>query len=121
MRVLGNLLWLFFGGIILSILWAVAGVLCCCTLICIPVGIQCFKFASLVLWPFGRDIVFSNRTGSFLLNIIWILLFGWELALVSFVFGLLWCITIVGIPFGIQHLKFSRLALMPFGASIIEI
>ena len=121
MRILGNLLWFLLGGIILAILWAIVGLLCCCTLIGIPVGIQCFKFASLGLWPFGRDIVFSNHTGSFLLNIIWILVFGWELALVAFAFGVLWCITIVGIPFGVQHLKFSRLALMPFGASIVEI
>jgi len=119
LRFVGNLLWVLFGGGILAILWAVVGFLSCCTLIGIPVGIQCFKFASLVLWPFGRDIVFSNHTGSFLLNIIWILVFGWELALASFALGVLWCITIVGIPFGLQLFKFAKIALLPFGTQIV--
>lgn len=118
MRTLGNILWFIFGGLILSILWGVAGLLCCCTIIAIPVGIQCFKFASFVLWPFGRDVVFSNGVGSFLLNLLWLLIFGWELALASCILGLLWCVTIVGIPFGIQFFKFTRLALLPFGAEI---
>ena len=121
MRALGNILWLVFGGLFLSILWAVSGVLCCCTIIAIPVGIQCFKFASFVIWPFGRDIVFSNNTGSFLLNIIWILIFGWELSVASCLFGILWYITIVGIPFGLQFFKFARISLIPFGAQIIAL
>ena len=119
MRVLGNMLWLIFGGGILAILWGLAGLLCCCTIIGIPIGIQCFKFTSLIIWPFGRDVEFTNNTGSFLLNILWILVFGWELAVISCAIGLIWCITIVGIPFCIQCFKFARLALMPFGAQIV--
>lgn len=57
----------------------IIGVICCCTIIAIPIGVQCFKFASFVFWPFGRDVVFSNGVGNFLLNVIWILMFGWEL------------------------------------------
>lgn len=121
MRILGNVLWLVFGGLFLSFLWAVSGVLCCCTIIAIPVGIQCFKFASFVIWPFGRDIAFSNGAGSFLLNIIWIVVFGWELGIVSCLLGILWCITIVGIPFGIQYFKFARVSFLPFGAQIIAL
>ena len=118
MRVLGDILWIVFGGGILAILWGLAGLLCCCTIIGIPIGIQCFKFASLVIWPFGRNVIFANHTGSFLLNVLWILVFGCELAVISCVLGLIWCVTIVGIPFGIQCFKFAQLALMPFGAQI---
>lgn len=119
MRVLGNILWFIFGGLILSILWAIIGVICCCTIIAIPAGIQCFKFSSLIFWPFGRDVIFSNNAGSFLLNIFWIIIFGWELAVMACILGVIWCVTIVGIPFGLQFFKFARIALMPFGAHIV--
>ena len=103
----------------LSILWGTIGVICCCTIIAIPVGIQCFKFVSFVFWPFGRDVIFSNGVGSFLLNVIWILIFGWGLAVTSCLLGLLWCITIVGIPVGLQCFKFASLSLCPFGKDIL--
>lgn len=119
MRTIGNILWMIFGGGILAILWGIAGLLCCCTIIGIPMGVQCFKFASLVFWPFGRNVIFANGTANFLLNILWILIFGWELSIVSFLLGLLWSVTIVGIPLGMQCFKFARLAFMPFGAHII--
>lgn len=73
------------------------------------------------LWPFGRDVLYSNSSFSFLLNVIWILLFGWELAIASCIIGLIWCITIIGIPFGLQCFKFARLAMFPFGAQIQRI
>ena len=118
MKTLGNILWFIFGGLIISVLWGVVGVICCCTIIAIPAGIQCFKFASFVFWPFGRDVVFSSNVGSFLLNVIWILIFGWELAVVSCTFGIVWCITLIGIPFGLQFFKFAKIALLPFGSHI---
>ena len=71
-----------------------------------------------MLMPFGKQVVYSSSTGSFLLNILWLVFFGWELALSSLVIGTIWCITIVGFPVGIQCIKFSKLALMPFGAEI---
>ena len=121
MRLIGNVLWFIFGGIILAVLWFLAGLLCCITIIGIPIGLQCFKFASLMLWPFGRDIDFSKAgVGSFLLNVLWILLLGWQLALAAVVIGLVYCISIIGIPFGLQAFKFAKLALMPFGARIIS-
>ena len=118
MKTLGNILWFIFGGLILSVLWGVVGVICCCTITAIPAGIQCFKFASFVFWPFGRDVVFSSNVGSFLLNVIWILIFGWELAVVSCTFGIVLCITLIGIPFGLQFFKFAKIALLPFGSHI---
>ena len=76
------------------------------------------KLAGFVLFPFGKQIQYGGGAGSFLLNLIWILLFGWELALASAVMGLFWCVTIVGIPFGLQSFKLAKLAFMPFGSTI---
>ena len=120
MRLVGNVLWVIFGGMVLALLWFLVGCICCCTIVGIPLGIQCFKFGSLLIWPFGSNVVYSNRTGSFLLNLLWLLLFGWELALFSVIIGIIWCVSIVGIPFGIQFIKFARLAITPFGAEIIR-
>lgn len=122
MRFLGNLLWLILGGIVAAILWAVFGLLLCVIIIGIPFGVQCFKIASFTLWPFGRDI----RPGGFGImgafgNVIWILVCGIELCIVHLVFGLVLCVTIIGIPFGLQHFKLAKLALVPFGAEIYNI
>ena len=118
MKTIGNIIWLLFGGLFLALGWALAGIILCLTVFFIPVGIQCFKFAELMLAPFGRKIVYSDETGSIILNILWVLLFGIHLATASFLIGILWCITIVGIPVGLQCFKFAGLALMPFGTTI---
>jgi uncharacterized membrane protein YccF (DUF307 family) len=120
MKLIGNLLWLVLGGFLLALGWVLAGLLCCLTIVGIPLGLQCFKFANLALWPFGRQIDFS-RIGavSLLANILWIIFCGMELALTAVVPGLIFCVTIIGIPFGLQYFKFAKLALMPFGARII--
>ena len=70
-------------------------------------------------WPFGKEIVYGNGMFSFLVNLIWIVFFGWEMALGNLIVGCIWCITIVGIPFGKQFFKMARLSFMPFGASVI--
>ena len=119
MSFIGNLLWIILGGIISAFLWAIAGLLLCVTIIGIPFGIQCLKIAGFVLWPFGREVA----PGGFgvmgaIGNIIWILVCGIELCLIHLAFGLFLCITIVGIPFGLQHFKMAKLALIPFGAQI---
>lgn len=120
-QVLGNVLWVIFGGLISAIGWLLAGCLCCITIIGIPIGTQCFKFARMALCPFGKKIYYGNMgSGSVILNVIWVLLCGVELALVSVVMGITCCLTIVGIPFGLQHFKFAMLALTPFGAEIRE-
>ena len=119
MTFLGNLLWFLFGGLIGGFGWTLAGCLWCITIVGIPVGLQCFKFAGLAFFPFGKEIVYGGGTFSLLVNIIWLLLSGLELAIGYVVLGCLWCITIVGIPFGKQCFKLAKLALMPFGASVV--
>ena len=84
----------------------------------IPVGLQCFKFASLSFFPFGKDVVYGGGTVSFVVNVIWLLVSGWVLALEHFFFGAVLCVTVIGIPFGLQHFKLAKLALMPFGAEV---
>ncbi|MDR3178761.1 MAG: YccF domain-containing protein [Oscillospiraceae bacterium] len=119
MRLLENITWVILGGAILSFLWFITGILLCLTIIYIPFGVECFKLSKFILWPFGKRIVYTNKIENLVLNIIWVLFFGWELALTSLFIGILWCITIIGVPFGIQCFKFAELALMPFGARII--
>ncbi len=119
MNFIGNIIWLLFGGLIASLLWAVAGLILCVTIIGIPFGVQCFKIASFVLWPFGKEIELGNfGAGGLILNIIWIIIFGWGFAITHLVIGAIFCITIIGIPFGLQHFKFAQLGLIPFGAII---
>jgi uncharacterized membrane protein YccF (DUF307 family) len=107
------------GGLVLSVEWFLSGLVCCMTIIGIPWGIQCFKFARLAFWPFGKEIRFGGGAVSFLANLVWILFFGWEMALTCLSLGLVFCITIIGIPFGVQCFKFAKLALLPFGAQIV--
>lgn len=120
MRFLANIIWFLLGGFILALAWLLAGLVCCLTIVGIPLGLQCFKFTELALAPFGREIIADHsRALPLLANILWILVLGLELALMTAVMGLVFCLTIVGIPFGIQYFKFARLALMPFGARIV--
>lgn len=121
LRFLGNLAWLLLGGIIISILWAVAGLILCVTIIGIPFGIQCFKLASFQLAPFGRHVEMAGTGGCSMVlgNLVWILLFGWELALLNAVFGVIFAVTIVGIPFSVQSFKLATLSLAPFGMTVV--
>lgn len=121
MRTIGNLIWFLFGGIICGLSWLLMGVLWCITIIGIPWGRQCFKFASVSFFPFKKEIQYGGGAPSLILNIIWLLFSGIPLALEHFTIGLIFCITIVGIPFGMQFFKLARLALMPFGAQIADI
>ena len=119
MRTIGNILWFIFGGLLGGLAWIFAGCIWRITIIGIPVGLQCFKFATLAFWPFGKEIVYGNGMFSFLVNLIWIIFFGWEMALGNLIVGCICFITIVGIPFGMQFFKMARLSFMPFGASVI--
>ena len=119
MRLLGNILWFVFGGFLSGLAWAASGVLWCITIIGIPYGKQCFKFAALSFFPFGKEVRYGGGAFSTLANIIWLLFFGIWMSLGNLVIGLAWCITIIGIPFGKQFFKIARLALTPFGAEII--
>ncbi len=119
MSCLGNLLWFIFGGCISGLSWMLAGCLWCISIIGIPYGIQCFKFASMSFFPFGKEIVYGGGAVSFIVNVIWILVSGIPLAVEHLVIGCLLCVTIIGIPFGLQQFKLAKLALMPFGTSIV--
>ena len=79
MRTIGNILWFIFGGLLGGLAWVFAGCIWCITIIGIPVGLQCFKFATLAFWPFGKEIVYGNGMFSFLVNLIWIIFFGWAM------------------------------------------
>ena len=118
MSCLGNVLWFLFGGLISGLSWCLAGVLWCITIVGIPVGVQCFKFAGLSFFPFGKEVRYGGGAGSMLLNIIWLLLSGLPLALEFSICGIVLCITIIGIPFGKQMFKLAKLALFPFGSVI---
>ena len=118
MNFLMNLIWFVLGGFISFISWIVIGVLWCLTIVGIPIGMQCFKFAVMAAAPFGREIRISESGTSLVLNIIWMLLGGLALAAEEVILGIVFCLTIVGIPFGLQHFK---LALFPFGAEIYRV
>ena len=120
MRLIGNLLWIVCGGFLSALGWILAGCLWCITIIGIPVGLQCFKLSSISLNPFGKEIDHEGGTVSFLLNVAWLLISGWELALGNVLIGCILCITIVGIPFGMQFFKIAGLALRPFGAIVVR-
>ncbi len=121
MKSLGNIVWLLFGGIITALEYIIASVIMMVTIIGIPFGLQTLKLARLALWPFGSTVTDSGNSGgclSVIMNIIWIFIGGIWICLTHLGFGLLLCITIIGIPFGLQHFKMAALALTPFGKSI---
>ena len=98
--------------------WLLAGLLWIVTIVGLPWGVQCFKFAKLMFAPFGKEIVYGGGLGSLLLNVIWLLVSGLPLALWNIIIGLILCVTVVGIPLGLQCFKYAKLALMPFGSRI---
>ena len=120
MSLIGNVLWFIFGGFISGLSWLFSGIIWCISIIGIPYGKQCFKFASMSFAPFGKDIKYGGGTASLIANIIWIIFFGIPMAIENAVIGLIWCVTIIGIPFGIQFFKIAKLSLMPFGAKVIK-
>lgn len=123
MNLLGNIIWLLFGGLLIALEYLVSSVILFITIIGIPFGLQTLKLAELALWPFGKEIRHKkNAVGclSTLMNLIWLLCGGIWICFTHLAFGLLLCITIVGIPFGIQHFKLAGLALTPFGRQIVD-
>jgi uncharacterized membrane protein YccF (DUF307 family) len=121
MSLIGNLIWIIFGGLIVAIEYVVAGLAMCVTIIGIPWGIQSIKIGLATLMPFGKDVVETKDASSglnVLLNIIWILIGGIWIAATHLIFGLLFYITIIGIPFGNQHFKLMRLSFTPFGKEL---
>lgn len=121
MSILGNLIWLIFGGIIIAIEYFISSILLMITIIGIPFGIQTMKLGIMALWPFNQRVVPSPGNGGCLntvMNIIWILIGGIWIAATHLIFGILLGITIIGIPFARQHFKMAGLALTPFGYDV---
>jgi uncharacterized membrane protein YccF (DUF307 family) len=115
MRLLGNILWFVTVGLLSFVLWILVGLLWCITIIGIPFGVQCFKIASFSLFPFGK-VIQTNFDAHPIANIIWLIIFGWEIMLGYLIIGIILHITIIGIPFGKQCFKLASLSLLPFGA-----
>lgn len=118
MRLLGNIIWLILGGLALAFGWVVIGLVLCVTIIGIPLGVQAFKMAELTLTPFGKSVVYGGGVGSLLFNLVWLVLAGVWMAIGYLAAGMVNCLTIIGIPFGIQSFKMAKLALWPFGTRI---
>ena len=122
MSVIGNLLWIILGGgIFLFFEYLLGGLILCITIVGIPFGLQCIKLSVLGLVPFGKEIVTTESASgclSIFMNIIWIIVGGIWISLTHLIFALLLTITIIGIPFAKQHIKFASLALTPFGREI---
>lgn len=121
MSTLGNLIWLIFGGLIAALGYIIAGLLLCVTIVGIPFGMQSVKIGIASLAPFGKEIVEGDNANSplrVIFNLIWLVLFGWEIALAHLLSALVLFITIIGIPFAKQHIKLIPLALLPFGREL---
>lgn len=118
MKILGNILWFVICGFLGGLVWALAGIIWCITIIGIPIGVQCFKFAGLAFFPFGKEVVYGGGTVSLIANIFWIVISGLPMAIGYAVIGAILYVTIIGIPFGKQCFKLARLSLMPFGADV---
>jgi uncharacterized membrane protein YccF (DUF307 family) len=117
MKLIGNLAWLILGGLIEGLAWLLSGVILCLTIVFIPFGLKCFKIAGLAFAPFGKDvdITFDEHPVA---NILWLIFMGWQMSMVYFLSGILFCLTIIFIPIGIQCFKMGKVALFPFGAEI---
>ena len=123
MSLIGNLIWFIFGGLLLGIGYLFGGIVLCFTIVGIPFGLQIMKLGLFAMWPFGGEVVPGNNASGclpLLLNVLWIICGGIEVALTHLALGIVFSITIVGIPFGIQHFKLMMLALMPFGHEVVH-
>lgn len=122
MRTVGNVLWLLLLGLVLAVGYVLAGIVSFLLIITIPFGVASFRLAGYVLWPFGRVVVdqpTSTPVLMFLANVLWFLVAGWWLALGHLVLGLLLCLTIIGIPFGVASFKMVPLAVVPLGRRVV--
>lgn len=120
MSLLGNIVWFLMGGFLTALLYVLGGLLLCVTIVGIPFGLKIVRLGILALFPFGRTVTPKPVSGclSTFFNVVWIVFGWWEIALLHLVFGLVLCITVVGIPFGLQHFKLASYSLFPFGSEI---
>jgi uncharacterized membrane protein YccF (DUF307 family) len=122
LRLLLNLVWLVLHGWLLALAYALAGVVACLLVVTVPFGIAAFRLAGFVVWPFGRTTVRAPGAGvaSAVGNLLWFLVAGWWLALVHLAAGVVFCLTVVGIPFGIASFKLAAVGLFPLGKRVVE-
>ena len=123
MKLLGNIIWLVFGGFIIAIQYCIGSLLLMITIVGIPFGVQTLKMAYMALLPFGKETKVHSRASGCLyiiMNVLWLIFGGLWIALSHAVFGALLCITIIGIPFGLQQFKLTAIALSPFGRDIMK-
>ncbi|MGT2935808.1 YccF domain-containing protein [Streptococcus castoreus] len=118
MTSIANIIWFILSGFWAWLVWSFLGILFCLTIVGIPFGFQCFKIGNFGLFPFGKAIDIGTGIGSLLLNLFWILLCGWELAILHLTSAFLLCLTVIGIPFASQCLKLALISLFPFGARV---
>lgn len=123
MSLLGNLIWFIFGGFFLGLGYFLGGLVLCLTIVGIPFGLKVMKLGLFAMWPFGGSVVATQSASgclALLLNVLWIICGGIELAIAHLTLGIFFCITIIGIPFGKQHFKLMILALVPFGHDVVR-
>ncbi|WP_233496108.1 YccF domain-containing protein [Geodermatophilus sp. TF02-6] len=122
LKALLNLVWLVLHGWMLALAYLLAGVIACLLVVTIPFGIAAFRLAGFVVWPFGRTTVRAPGAGvaSAVGNVLWFLVAGWWLALVHVAAGIAFCLTIIGIPFGIASFKLAAVGLFPLGKRVVE-
>jgi uncharacterized membrane protein YccF (DUF307 family) len=130
LALIGNIIWFVFGGLIMGLAWWLAGILCFISIIGIPWGKACFVIGQFAFWPFGKEAVSRKQksgkddigTGTLGLigNVLWLIFMGIWLAIGHIVSGILCCLTIIGIPFGIQHFKLVPISLMPIGMTVVD-
>jgi uncharacterized membrane protein YccF (DUF307 family) len=121
MSLLGNLIWLIFGGLLAGLGYIIGGVLLCLTIVGIPFGLQSIKLGMATFTPFGKEVVEGEHANSplrVIFNLIWLVLFGWEIALNHLIWAVVLAITIIGLPFAKQHIKLIPMALFPFGRDL---
>ena len=122
MKLLGNIIWLIFGGINIALEYFIAGLILMLTIVGIPFGLQSFKLGILALWPFGTKVEWmQSQPGclSTFMNVLWFFVGGIWIFLTHIFYGFILCITIIGIPFGKMHFRLAKLALSPFGRAVI--
>ena len=126
MSFIGNLLWFILGGIVMGFLWILAGLLCCATIVGIPMGVACFRIASFAFVPFGKDLVPAEMIGekriigTGLANLIWCIFIGLWLAIGNILLGIVFFCTIIGIPFGFAYFKLAKASFAPLGQRIVS-
>jgi uncharacterized membrane protein YccF (DUF307 family) len=122
MSLLGNAVWLIFGGMLAALAYIIGGLIICVTIVGIPFGLQCIKLGIAMLTPFGKELYRSPQAGDVLyviMNLIWFVLFGWQVALLHLMLAIILALTLIGIPFAKQHIKLIPLALFPFGHDLV--